>query len=716
MRWVVFVFLVLLFLPLSGLAQDVSSGLDFVLLASVVNYPDALVAGAAAAKVGVPVLLTERDEIPSDTLDVLNGLNVSEVIVVGGSAVVSDSVVDFLNDTYNVTRLWGVTRYGTAVQVAEYFWSEGVSSALLVQNDFDQSDDLVSVAKELARNSGVPVYLTPVSKVPAEVLSSLVDLGVKNVTIIGLRVSDDYRDSLGSVNISISEELVDEDVGRVKRRVMNKVKVWVNDSSTLHVVASSGFAHSLVVSNLPGSTVVLVRSLSDVGDVVDLVNDRNISRVVVVGEPVLGGEVVKVIENSTNATVISRVGRASEVIGLSKNLTHSKIVDFVKSHRVKVKKWVGLRRVNAVKLRFLANQSLQRVEGLIGNNSSSELYDEFLEAEKEFDEGHYFKARKLALKILNALHRDKLRSVDVSEEVSDEVKSLHEKVEELRELNKEFADELKSNVKEALNIIDDFKHERKEKVMEIVRSVKGVRSISVNKIRRVKSLVREKERVGEFEFETGCSSDVGNSFSVSGEGLRIKVRGVVGLPDPGFKAVRFVSVDDDSKVVKVGVYLSRRKGFTVECVGSGKFDLTIPVSSGGDWTVDLNVFVRGSKVFSSSKVVTLSSEISSENDDVESVERVVSVSEQGFTPNSLTINKGDVVVFRVVGDGEFWPASDVHPTHSFYPESGGCIGSSFDACKGLKSGEEYEFKFNEVGTWYYHDHLNPGNKGVIIVK
>ena len=58
----------------------------------------------------------------------------------------------------------------------------------------------------------------------------------------------------------------------------------------------------------------------------------------------------------------------------------------------------------------------------------------------------------------------------------------------------------------------------------------------------------------------------------------------------------------------------------------------------------------------------------------------------------------------------------MHPTHAIYPESGGCIGSKFDACKGLKEGESWSFTFNEKGTWNYHDHFDVSKFGKIIVE
>jgi len=31
-------------------------------------------------------------------------------------------------------------------------------------------------------------------------------------------------------------------------------------------------------------------------------------------------------------------------------------------------------------------------------------------------------------------------------------------------------------------------------------------------------------------------------------------------------------------------------------------------------------------------------------------------------------------------------------------------------------GESWSFKFDEGGTWKYHDHLNPGATGMIVVE
>ena len=93
-----------------------------------------------------------------------------------------------------------------------------------------------------------------------------------------------------------------------------------------------------------------------------------------------------------------------------------------------------------------------------------------------------------------------------------------------------------------------------------------------------------------------------------------------------------------------------------------------------------------------------------------------------FKPSKMTVSVGDTVTFSNETDNDFWPASGLHPIHTVYPGSdiSKCdtdeAGAFFDACKGLGTGLEWQFQFDEVGTWGYHDHLRPTNTGKIIVQ
>lgn len=96
---------------------------------------------------------------------------------------------------------------------------------------------------------------------------------------------------------------------------------------------------------------------------------------------------------------------------------------------------------------------------------------------------------------------------------------------------------------------------------------------------------------------------------------------------------------------------------------------------------------------------------------------VITYTDLGFSPNPLTIKVGDTVTFKNNSSEKFWPATDPHPIHSGYPESGPCDKSNnaFDPCEAIPPGGSWSFTFKSIGTWGYHDHMNPGMSGKVIV-
>lgn len=97
----------------------------------------------------------------------------------------------------------------------------------------------------------------------------------------------------------------------------------------------------------------------------------------------------------------------------------------------------------------------------------------------------------------------------------------------------------------------------------------------------------------------------------------------------------------------------------------------------------------------------------------------IAFTDEGFVPREVFIKRGDIVRFTNESKTlESWPASAVHPTHSIYPEKtkGDCLGSAFDACRGLKPGESWDFRFTEVGEWRFHDHIHASKTGVVTVS
>ncbi|MEX0652017.1 MAG: hypothetical protein WD509_00900 [Candidatus Paceibacterota bacterium] len=90
-----------------------------------------------------------------------------------------------------------------------------------------------------------------------------------------------------------------------------------------------------------------------------------------------------------------------------------------------------------------------------------------------------------------------------------------------------------------------------------------------------------------------------------------------------------------------------------------------------------------------------------------SLSRVITLGDDGFIPSELTILEGESVTFVTTRSNFFWPASNLHPSHSIYSE--------FDPKRPLTPEESWTFTFNKSGQWEYHDHLTPYFIGTIFV-
>jgi len=95
---------------------------------------------------------------------------------------------------------------------------------------------------------------------------------------------------------------------------------------------------------------------------------------------------------------------------------------------------------------------------------------------------------------------------------------------------------------------------------------------------------------------------------------------------------------------------------------------------------------------------------------VEGQEHIVTLTEDGYIPEEITIKKGDTVTWKSDTGGLFWPASNLHPSHRDYP------GGVFDPKQPIEPESSWNFTFGEVGDWKYHDHLAPYYTGVVHVN
>ncbi|WP_370328096.1 S8 family serine peptidase, partial [Euzebya sp.] len=92
-----------------------------VFIATGDGFADALAGGAAAAAVDAPILLVNAAGVPQATADQLSQLSPQRIVLLGGTAVISDAVAEELAAYGTVERLAGADRFATAVAGAEAF-------------------------------------------------------------------------------------------------------------------------------------------------------------------------------------------------------------------------------------------------------------------------------------------------------------------------------------------------------------------------------------------------------------------------------------------------------------------------------------------------------------------------------------------------------------------------------------------------------------------
>ncbi len=91
-----------------------------------------------------------------------------------------------------------------------------------------------------------------------------------------------------------------------------------------------------------------------------------------------------------------------------------------------------------------------------------------------------------------------------------------------------------------------------------------------------------------------------------------------------------------------------------------------------------------------------------------SQEIVITMNDSAYTPDKVTVKKGDTVKFLNAGAEDRWPASNIHPTHQIFPE--------FDPKRPVGPGQSWSFTFDKAGIWRCHDHLQPSISCTITVE
>lgn len=181
------------------IAKQVGSSSGEVSIVSGLDFADGLSISSIAAIRNMPILLTEKNQLPNEVLNYLNGLNIGKTYIIGSSGAVSDNVASKLS---NVERLGGKNRYETNKNIFNKFKSSLDLSNLYIASGLDFPDAL-SVSALAGKNSGF-VVLSNLNSVEPDVKELMLSAraNLNNVYVLGSKalISDKVVYKLG-VNI-----------------------------------------------------------------------------------------------------------------------------------------------------------------------------------------------------------------------------------------------------------------------------------------------------------------------------------------------------------------------------------------------------------------------------------------------------------------------------------------------------------------------------------
>jgi putative cell wall-binding protein len=221
--------------------QTFAIGVPLAVVATGTSFPDALAGAAAAGAKRGPVLLVQRDRLPGAVSDELRRLKPRRVLVLGGSAAISDDVLRSVDRIASADRIAGADRFATAVAASSEVFGSGVPVAFIATGG-SFPDALAGAAAAGAK--GGPVLLATRDTLPSVVASELRRL--KPQRIVALGGVDAIGDGvLGQLREYASN--VERIAGRDRYETAASIASWGWPAGASHayVASGTGFADAL---------------------------------------------------------------------------------------------------------------------------------------------------------------------------------------------------------------------------------------------------------------------------------------------------------------------------------------------------------------------------------------------------------------------------------------------------------------------------------------
>ncbi|MFD3158454.1 cell wall-binding repeat-containing protein [Haloimpatiens sp. FM7330] len=118
------------------------------------NFPDALSVGPVSGRDMIPIVLVQKNRIPTEVTNYLRGKSITKSYIVGGTGVISSNV---MNGFPNSERIYGSDRYETNYKILQKFWGNSSMPTAYAASGKQFPDALSGAAA--AAKQGLPIVL-----------------------------------------------------------------------------------------------------------------------------------------------------------------------------------------------------------------------------------------------------------------------------------------------------------------------------------------------------------------------------------------------------------------------------------------------------------------------------------------------------------------------------------------------------------------------------
>jgi len=167
-------------------ASAYPSGATDVMIATGADFPDALAGSAAAGMRGMPILLTTRTQLPTQTKTELDRLNPQRIWVLGGTSVISNTVLSALAPYASSgppVRVAGSDRFATAAAISKRWYPTPGVNAAFVAVGTNFADALAGAPAAALRDS--PLLLVRSNGIPSATAAELQRLDPDRIYVLG---------------------------------------------------------------------------------------------------------------------------------------------------------------------------------------------------------------------------------------------------------------------------------------------------------------------------------------------------------------------------------------------------------------------------------------------------------------------------------------------------------------------------------------------------